>query len=333
MKKWYGDVDYSSEVHAIGNGNIIMYGKGPDMMQVFGPPYSSPNVFALSWEGDVWRQTAREPGAAVLRHTLACGEAVDFAAEGYACLVRRVVCDAPLVMSLAPHPSLARGVDSMWLTEQDGTVRVSVKFFSGNDVYNRYPLPFEQHFVMTVTGADCVVKEGNTLRIGMCGQCELRVIGGPSYPEVCDAADALEQVPYDTLLCDTRAAWARKLSPLSRLNIPESLPRREEVLCAAEDTAVCILTQQGEEGGVLAGTNYHMCYVRDQFGVCRGMLRLGLYEAAAAMLRFYGRVFARSGKVLNAQACGIDGMFHFAENDAAETDVNGHNCRISIAGI
>lgn len=309
---------YTKAIFGIGNGRMFAGVQEGNWIQVFGPPYSSPNVFALSWEGDAWRQTERLSGAAVLRHTLACGEAVDFAAEGYTCLVRRVVCHAPLTMCLAPHPSLARGVDSMWLTEQDGAVCVSVKFFSGNDVYNRYPLPFEQHFVITVTGARSVTKEGHTLRIEMCGEAELRIVGGPSYPEVCDTADKLRFVPYDTLLEATRAAWTEKLAPLSRLSVPAALPRREELLRAAEDTAVCILTQQGEEGGVLAGTNYHMCYVRDQFGVCRGMLRCGLYEAAAAMLRFYGRVFAHSGKVLNAQACGVDGMFHFAENDAAE---------------
>lgn len=38
-----------------------------------------------------------------------------------------------------------------------------------------------------------------------------------------------------------------------------------------ENIAVLIKAQQGEDGGVLAGYNYHLAYVRDQYGTARGL--------------------------------------------------------------
>lgn len=34
-------------IHAIGNGRIMSYGRGPELMQCFGPNYSSPNMLSL----------------------------------------------------------------------------------------------------------------------------------------------------------------------------------------------------------------------------------------------------------------------------------------------
>lgn len=48
-----------------------------------------------------------------------------------------------------------------------------------------------------------------------------------------------------------------------------------------------IKSQQGREGGVLAGIVYHMGYVRDQYGVSRALLALGHSEEARGILEFY----------------------------------------------
>ena len=35
-------------IHCIGNGMLAAYGQGPNMIQVFGPPYSSPSYMKLN---------------------------------------------------------------------------------------------------------------------------------------------------------------------------------------------------------------------------------------------------------------------------------------------
>ena len=104
--------------------------------------------------------------------------------------------------------------------------------------------------------------------------------------------------------------------------IPARMPERERIIRAIEDTVICIVSQQADEGGVLAGYAYHMGYVRDQFGVCMAMLKLGMFPQARKMLQFYLTVFRRRGEIRNAQALGVPNAFHFAEND--KTEITGY---------
>ena len=60
--------------------------------------------------------------------------------------------------------------------------------------------------------------------------------------------------------------------------LPKDTPFREKVLAAVDDTAVLIKTQQSAQGGVLAGHNYHLAYVRDQYGTSRCLLKLGIWK-------------------------------------------------------
>ena len=95
-------------------------------------------------------------------------------------------------------------------------------------------------------------------------------------------------------------------------------PLAEAVREASEGVSFLIRAQQGQNGGVLAGHNYHLSYVRDQYGTFRGLLAMGCLEEAAAIVRFSHDVFARSGRLANAQGIGVPGSFHEHENDAVE---------------
>ncbi len=94
------------------------------------------------------------------------------------------------------------------------------------------------------------------------------------------------------------------------------------MLAAADSVAVLIKAQQSAEGAVLAGHNYHLGYVRDQYGISRGLLALGHTAEARRILEFYWEVWQRHGLIHNAQAAGqdagVDGVFHVHENDRSE---------------
>lgn len=79
-----------------------------------------------------------------------------------------------------------------------------------------------------------------------------------------------------------------------------------------------IRAQQHVGGGVQAGHNYHLAYVRDQYGVARGLLAAGAWDEAAAILKFYRKIFQRHGFIATAQAMGVDGVFHIHECDRTE---------------
>jgi hypothetical protein len=107
--------------------------------------------------------------------------------------------------------------------------------------------------------------------------------------------------------------------------LPRELPHRGALLQAIDDVAVLIKAQQSAEGAVLAGHNYHMAYVRDQYGVARGLLAMGHVAEARAILEFYWHVWQRHGRIHNAQATGVDGVFHVHEND--EVEITGYLIR------
>ena len=68
-----------------------------------------------------------------------------------------------------------------------------------------------------------------------------------------------------------------------------------------------------------------MCYVRDQYGVSRGLIALGHTAEAEAILEFYWQIWQRYGRICNAQAAGVEGAFHIHEND--EVEITGYLIR------
>jgi hypothetical protein len=81
---------------------------------------------------------------------------------------------------------------------------------------------------------------------------------------------------------------------------------------------VLIATQQGKEGGVLAGHRYHTDYLRDAYGVGRGLLALGHHSEAQAIVDYYRDIFARTGMLGNSQTVGGMPQFQRNEHDDAE---------------
>ena len=159
------------------------------------------------------------------------------------------------------------------------------------------------------------------------GESWLFFAGGPDYPRAVLNAEAALGTPVEQMLARTRhwwqafthgrRDWAAELSP--------ELPQRDHLLQTADSVAVLIRAQQSNEGAVLAGHNYHMAYVRDQYGVSRGLLALGHVEQARRILEFYWKVWHSHGRIHNAQATGVDGVFHVHEND--EVEITGYLIR------
>ena len=314
-------------LYMVGNGRMAAAFIGGELFEAYGPPYSSPSAFesvflpAGAWHGDTPRH---DPRAAIWTVRLtgdgAGATVTDFACADEACLVRRIEAPSGLKMRLRPYKDNAALFHYATTEKQPGLTRVLFKTRCGNAVYNDYPLPYPQFFTLLVRGDAAVGQCGTfSFDITVTGTAELLLVGGPDYPSCDTAAARLAAVPYEEMLAQTRQWWAEQMKPLPASDaLPQGVPHREKIADALEDTALCLLVQQSAEGGVLAGHNFHLGYVRDQFGVCMAMLHLGFHERARRMLDFYIDVYRKNGKVLNAQALGVRGLFHFAENDSTE---------------
>ncbi|MDP4205512.1 MAG: hypothetical protein Q8859_05905, partial [Bacteroidota bacterium] len=191
-------------------------------------------------------------------------------------------------------------------------------------VYHTYPSPFEtDHQIFVKGAAELTSKEDQgkvyDLRFGK-GKGLFYLIGGPSYQDLnSHVEEVLKQKP-ENLLNRTIADWHTFSGTRSQFDklISNQNANKTELLKAVDDVSVLLKTQQGREGGVLAGHYYHLAYVRDEYGVSRALLALGYVEQARKILQFYYDLWRQYGHISNAQAIGVPGIFHRHENDEVE---------------
>jgi len=360
-------------IYVAGNGRICGAFRDGDLLQAFGPPYSSGTIFFSShkvFPGNKEAQNAsgyagnngecasasipeRIGRASIWKYNFAGGVNVtDMAVGTRPVLLRNVEIEPGNIAEFTLHADKKR-IDwvqplrnyreiagncreitgNKW--EITGKIReipenaaFLVKTHDGVPVYNDYPLLFPQYFVVyspdwpieydpeTLTWT--VRVEGNSGKY--CPQeARLMIIGGPDYPDVIRNFAQARELTREMALAETQEYW-REIFAETTLpdSLPGNIPEREILSEVIISGIVEIISQQGEEGGVLAGHNFHLAYVRDQFGVSEGLMALGLYSRARKILEFYGETFRKYGKILNAQGIGAPGVFHYAECDESE---------------
>lgn len=313
----------NENIHALGNGRIGAYECGPDIIQVFGPPYSAPTLGSLVTEsgGSEW-VSSREPGAAIWIHTSPFGLLHDFVASSDPVLVRKIDASAPLNFTLQLNPASR-------VSFFPNASHLTCEIPAGVFFYPPYPYPRPVFYRLAWEGE---VQPRRTDEHTFCFEClpghsRLFICGGPEYPQAVENLEAAQSTGVADLLAGTRAAWQAYATAHAvwQDRLPAALPQRSRLLQAIDDVAVLIRAQQSSEGGVLAGHNYHLCYVRDQYGVSRGLLALGHTAEAQAILEYYWQIWQRHGRICNAQAAGVDGVFHIHEND--EVEITGYLIR------
>lgn len=321
----------SNSWHCIGNGLMACYVSNGDIKQVFGPPYSSPAIIEMLLDDELNRSSAvRRPKTAVWDTEVFLNAAnnvtatiTDFAVLEKPALVRQINAEQPLDLIIKQHPELTRGIDRFLCVELEDGLLITLKVLPGNNIYERYPTPFEQHLQIFVRGNFSLKAWDNAdahaeIKI-LPGETTFMFISGKDYPESDLYFQELRHSSVPELLRESADHWRNTLINIPILaTIPKSIRRYGELVTAVENVAVCILSQQAVEGGVMAGHLFRLAYVRDQYGVSRALLKMGLYPQARRILDFYFHVFKTGGKILNAQGIGVDGLYHFGENDASE---------------
>lgn len=309
-------------IHCLGNGHICAYAQGPNFTQVFGPPYSVPMMGRLEVvqpEAGIFT-TRRDPGTAIWRNSHPDTNLVDFTTPGAACLVRQVTTRSVVILRFTcESPSSLYQLGGRFGGE---TTAVMIERPAGEPMYMNYPFPTAVNYLLLVRGA-CQIKRSAKEEIEIsciAGISYIYLVGGPSLPEIVQSIESVLARSPEALLEETRQEWlafSASRFAWDELLAPE-LPQRARLLQTIDDVAVLIRSQQSREGGILAGHNYHLAYVRDQYGMARGLLALGHIHAARQILEYYWKIWQRHGRIHNGQAAGVDGVFHVHENDEVE---------------
>jgi hypothetical protein len=335
MRVWKNNAPDDGSIHCLGNGHLCAYAQGPDLIQVFGPPYSSPAFYQVSvaMDGSLEVHSERRSGTAIWTHHLfmegqAVGQMVDFVDAELPCLVRQVQVTAPLHLRFTFDPPVSMVDNDSRMNGARGGVLCEIP--SGRYFYHVYPYPLPVYHQLAWKGPVTIERRERETQFDIvcgAGECLLFFVGGRDYPQVIQNTETILAFPFDSLLERTWRYWRAFTASRTDFDalLPQSLPQRERLLQAVDDVAVLLKTQQAAEGAVLAGHNYHMGYVRDQYGVSRGLLALGHIPEARRILEFYWEVWQHYGRLHNAQAAGVDGAFHVHEND--EVEITGYLVR------
>ena len=328
-------------IHAIGNGGLCVYGQGADILQLFGPPYSSPGFFTMNLQGDyrvdlqreprtaVWHSLITDDGAEVARQT-------DFVTVGSDGFVRRIHAQRPFSYRIAvrmedryaPYEELITVREDMSAAElKNANRRYRIGIAPGVPFYSSYKAPSGYLYEVFTTGSATLVPgtggdKSWVLNVTP-GDGALYVVAGPNERRLAENSAAIASASPESLQKASAKSWKKYTAKQHRFKASNlSADRRDEFFRAVDDIGVLIKSQQGREGGVLAGIVYHMGYVRDQYGVSRALLALGHSDEARGILDFYYNIWKDYGYIQNAQAIGYPGIFHRHEND--ETEITGY---------
>lgn len=295
-------------IHIIGNGCVNAVYDGASIMQAFGPTCSSPNAFTMD-AGDGWQTERLFPGA--FRSVRDGVTVIDGA--GYfstRTLVRRIIRRTTMTMTfnqpLFPVPA-SIAPDSFMSECHAGQVVYGYEF--ENNVLHGYVSAQKRYFGLRLFGDLTLMPDGDKWTLEGEGGILFIFSDTPEYLfEVLEDAGCCKDAyfpPFEDCVFDTDEVLSG-LTPARRAYMQQIL--------AVYDT---VTSQQSVSGGVLAGYNYHLCYLRDNYGVYRGLREMGAHRAADRLAQYYIGIFAKYGLIHNAQ--GPDEYaFHVHENDNVE---------------
>ena len=315
-------IGQGSAIHSIGNGRMLVYGKQADVVQLLGPPYSAPSVWSMTIEPGLSVTSVREEGTAVWHHQISkqgipVAEITDFMPADQPSFIRKINAKSSFYFNTKQlDENFVLENHSTFALEQSVKSAFLLKTPAGTPFYNDYPV-LEEAYHQFITTGNATLTPGK-LQIEK-GESVFFVTGGPSYPECTVASHLALSIGIDQLLVQTRTWWEEFTAQRKDFDklIPTSLPMRKKLLQTIDDVSVMIKCQQAIEGAVIAGYNYHLGYVRDQYGVSRGLLTLGYTNEARQILSFYYDIWKKEGRIHNAQGVG-NKTFHVHENDRVE---------------
>ncbi|WP_123040410.1 hypothetical protein [Cohnella candidum] len=333
MRIWNNSGHDEGSRHAIGNGHMLVYGIGPNLEYVYGPPYSSPPFISMNIESagaELSCETERVTGSAVWKHRVRKSDRkqaaiiTDYMLPDRNLFVRDIEAETGLRFRLEPLPGIRKvNAGGSYFGEIPGAVSFLFSYAKGPTFLAYDPVTEEGELLVTVVGGEWREddREGVPVLRVLPGKSRIVFAAGFRFPDLIrDTAEALLEVEDDSLE-RTMAFWHQYTSRRTNFDslIPDAHPRKAEMLAAIDSVSVLLKCQQSSEGGGVPGHRYSpMAYVRDLAGVLRGYLALGYREEARAILQFWKRKWERFGNLENAEGVGDDSVRLSGGNNEVE---------------
>ena len=296
IRNWYRDTD-NGAVHALGNGRMLIYAIGPEILQIVGAPYSAESLGTLTIPSVNSCSSERLPKTAIWKHNLDNGTIMtDVVDSQLTCFIRNInaACDFTMVLQ----------TNEAFLCREKGDI-FSFHSPNGNSFFT-YKTSLIVHHSITATGNASIEEISDHIY-------EIHIRKGESsliFANDPAVIRQIEETTFDAVLKRTSDYW------YSFVNRGKKVPSALSELC--ENIAILIKCQQGEDGGILAGYPFHLAYIRDQYGTVRGLLKMGFIQEAEAVMLYYLNIWKKYGSLHTAQSVGKQGIFHIHENENVE---------------
>lgn len=303
----------ATAVHAIGNGSALFYTENADIIDMYGPGYSTPPI---------GRMVVAEPASGlecsatriektntfVTSVESPSGRAVmtDAVDPEYDVFVREFETSFPIRYELANFPNLKRYrfSDSLCIvtpvsTPYNGQLLASAK---------------ESRLYLTVDGDAELADNGVLLHPG-----KGRIVITLTNPVEGEGNLAFAAKRAGEVFARSASYWNGFFGEgeAVRSAIDPAHPLHDEIVRTLYSVPALIHAQQSRSGGVMAGRYYPMAYIRDQAGVLKGLLAMGYASAAEKIVRFWLGRFERFGDLVTAEVMnGEEGRMIF--NDDVE---------------
>ncbi len=330
MTKWSKKNGLNKEaIHSIGNGQLISYLSGPEITQIFGPPYSVPSFMQLQLcDDECVVEYKRKRNKAIWKYNFVLDDQVfaemtDFTTAKFPCFVRKIESQKEIRFLIIPENSVEMTVNINLINADNLEADLGAKMASGTYVFMNYPVVNPNFYQLLLKGQLELIPGPERDNYYVClkpGVSYIYIIGGPSFADCRKNTKEVLSLSYQELYQQSSRKWKQFSERKKSFDclIPDNIPKKERVLDLIDNISILIKTQQAQSGTVIAGYNYHLGYVRDQYGVAKCLLKLGYLEEARDILSFYWKIWQKKGKIHNAQTAGENTIFHVHENDQVE---------------
>ena len=318
---------FTKAVHALGNGKIIAFCQGADLINFYGPPYSSPNILTVkticpeNFKDEIYR----ESGAAIQHHRIGFANTeilkfTEFVDSSHPVYFRNfnhkenTKDSAPISFHIKPAaPETIQKLIKVKLGEKECYLLIT---YPGGKIFH-YPTVLTS-FHWIIPFGNCEIKENKGLIfVPRAGKSSLAIVGHNDFSVGLPIAEKIAETnPTDSFNC-TKNYWNKFTKNRETLteNFDLLPPKYKKII---DGVATLIKIQQSDDGGEMAGHYYPLAYARDQYGVAKGMLALGMFAEAKSALNFRFNKFIHFGNLRNAESMGTHCARHIHENDDVE---------------
>ena len=314
MRCWSNRRADDGSVHAIGNGNMLLYGVGPNIMKILGPPYSAPEFLSMELDAmeEASCQSVRIPHTAIWEHKLNIQNTMNFFTDymfmDKNIFVREIkaASDINFTVHLGSDVKGAHQPRAFTKPNGDYCEALFLKLPKGSRFFMNDTINIEISMGISIIGRGTIALHDHTASVHIpSGSQSLLVFTSGSFGEMIELLEyaygcdqAVEKARIYQAWCDF-SARRHNFETI----IPDSFPQKQKIMEAIDSVSVLTKCQQSSGGGVTAGHIYPEAYVRDQAGVFRGYLSLGYWEEARKILDFWFNKWSIRGFIYNA-----DGM-------------------------